>query len=76
MLTARQYAELIDTPYPTVMSWLQRELIPGAKKEELPIGGWFYQIPADAPKPLLRRGPTPKKAAKPTKKARKKGSDQ
>jgi len=82
MLTAKQYAEQSGLAYSTVMSWLQRDLIPGAKKEELPIGGWFYLVPADAPKPETRRGPKKKAdgqaaiTAKPAKKSRKKGSDQ
>ena len=80
MLTAKQYAEQSGAPYSTVMSWLQRDLIPGVKREDLPIGGWFYLIPADAPRPETRRGPKKKTdsdngAEKPVKKARRKEGD-
>ncbi|MET0646399.1 MAG: hypothetical protein ABW208_07235 [Pyrinomonadaceae bacterium] len=67
MLTPRQYANETGVAYTTVMNWLSRELIPGAVKEPLPYGGgYYYQIPADAPKPKLTPGPKPKagKAAK------------
>jgi len=60
MITPKQYAEQIETPYSTVMRWLQRDLIPGAEKQELPFGGWYYAIPADAPRPDLKPGPKPK----------------
>lgn len=82
MLTAKKYAEAVGKPYSTVMSWLQNDLIPGAMKEDLPIGGWYYLIPADAPQPETRRGPKKKTDAeaddqpKPAKRSRKKGSDQ
>lgn len=57
MLTPKQYAERIDAAYSTVMSWLQRDLIPGAQKQELPSGGWYYVVPEDAPRPELKPGP-------------------
>lgn len=44
MLTSEQCAEQIETPYPAVMRWLQRELIPVAEKYDLPSGGWYYLI--------------------------------
>lgn len=47
MLTARQFAEAISKPYPTVMSWLQTGKVPGAKLVESPIGS-YYEIPSDA----------------------------
>jgi hypothetical protein len=57
MLTPKQYAERMDAAYSTVMSWLQRDLIPGAQKQELPSGGWYYVVPEDAPRPELKPGP-------------------
>jgi len=90
MLTPKMYAEAVGKPYPTVMSWLQNDLIPGAEKQELPNGKHYYLVPADAPQPATKRGPKSKqetdseshaeaatekpKSAK--KAARKKGSDQ
>lgn len=62
MITPKQYAEQIETPYPTVMRWLQKELIPGAEKRELPFGGWYYAIPEGTPPPDLKPGPKPKSA--------------
>jgi hypothetical protein len=59
-VTPKEYAGLIKTPYTTVMTWLQRELIPGARRHPLPSGGWYYLVPDDAPKPTLKRGPKPK----------------
>lgn len=46
MLTARQFAEAIQKPYPTVMGWLQAKKVPGAQLVESPIGS-YYEIPAD-----------------------------
>ncbi|HKQ77947.1 MAG TPA: hypothetical protein VJ810_29895 [Blastocatellia bacterium] len=60
MLTPKEYAKQIQAAYSTVMSRLQRDLIPGAEKQELPSGGWYYTVPADAPKPQLKPGPKPK----------------
>jgi hypothetical protein len=57
MITARQYAEMHGTPYTTVATWLQRELIPGAEKQELPYGGYVWMVPDNAPKPELKPGP-------------------
>jgi hypothetical protein len=57
MITARQFAELHATPYTTVATWLQRELIPGAEKQELPYGGYIWMVPQDAPTPELKPGP-------------------
>jgi hypothetical protein len=57
MITARQFAEMHATPYTTVATWLQRELIPGAEKQELPYGGYVWMVPQDAPIPELKPGP-------------------
>ena len=56
MVTPRKYAERHKVHYTTVMSWLRRDLVPGAVKEELPYGGWYYRIPVDAPLPELKPG--------------------
>lgn len=60
MITAKEYAKLHEVHYTTVMNWLRGELIPGAVKEELPFGGYFYKIPVNAPKPDLTPGPKKK----------------
>ena len=57
MITAKEYAEMHNVHYTTVMNWLRRDLMPGAIKEELPFGGYFYKIPAGAPIPELKPGP-------------------
>lgn len=78
MLTAKQFAQAIERPYSTVMSWLQGSLIPGAQLVESPIGN-YYEIPADILSTFEppKRGRPSKEAAKPaTKKSRKKGSNQ
>jgi hypothetical protein len=71
MITAKEYAEIHNVHYTTVMNWLRRDLVPGAAKEELPFGGYFYKIPANAPIPELKPGPKPKRAKKDAKKATK-----
>jgi hypothetical protein len=57
MITAKEYAEIHNVHYTTVMNWLRRDLVPGAIKEELPFGGYFYKIPANTPIPELKPGP-------------------
>ncbi|MEP7336534.1 MAG: hypothetical protein ABI977_02115 [Acidobacteriota bacterium] len=57
MITARQYAKIHSTPYTTVATWLQRDLIPGAEKQEMPYGGYMWLVPDNAPKPDLTPGP-------------------
>ena len=65
MLTARQFAAAREVAYTTVISWLNKELLKGAEKQELAYGGFMWQIPEDAPIPELKPGPKPaKKAAK------------
>jgi len=63
MITARQYAEMHNTPYTTVATWLQRVRIPGAEKHEMPYGGYVWMVPQIAPKPELKPGPKPKSEA-------------
>jgi hypothetical protein len=64
MVTPKEYAKKIGVPYQTVMSWLRRNLLPGADKTVLPSGGWYYLVPIDTPKPELKRGPKSKKTHK------------
>jgi len=73
MLTARQFAAAREVAYTTVISWLNKKLLPGAEKQELAYGGFMWQIPADATVPDLKPGPRPgeKKAAKKSKKGAK-----
>jgi hypothetical protein len=37
MITAKEYAEMHNVHYTTVMNWLRRDLVPGPIKEELPF---------------------------------------
>src|SRR5262245_47182760 len=62
MVTARQFATLHGVPYTTVIFWLKKEAIPGAEKQEIPVGrqGFIWRVPEDAPLPELPRGPRPK----------------
>jgi hypothetical protein len=65
MLTPRQYAQEVGAAYTTVMNWLSKGLLKGAVKQPLPYGGgYYYQVPADAPKPNLKSGPKPKATKK------------
>ena len=61
MLSPRQYAEAIGSPYTTVMTWLQKGMIAGARKEALPppFKGYTYQIPEGTEPPELKPGPKP-----------------
>jgi len=47
MLTTAQFAERYQVAYTTVMTWLQRELIPGAKRVPTPRGD-VWEIPSSA----------------------------
>jgi hypothetical protein len=72
LMTATEFAEKINTPYPTVAAWLRDGLVPGA---ELHTFGKvkFWTIPVDVLKDFVR----PKKGRplgrKTTKKAKKAG---
>jgi hypothetical protein len=68
-LTPRQYSEKHGVAYTTVLNWLNLGLIPGAQREQLPFGGYYWMIPESAPKPTLKTGPKPK--SKPREKKRK-----
>ncbi len=59
MLSPRQYAQAIERPYTTVMTWLQGGLLPRAKKRSTPTGH-FWEIPEGTPPPDLKPGPKPK----------------
>lgn len=62
MLTARQFANMHGVPHSTVISWLNKGVIPGAEKLEIPVGGkgFLWRIPDDASLPKLPKGPKPK----------------
>lgn len=60
-ITARQFAEAIDRPYPTVALWLRKGLVPGVK--EIQLGKTkLWQVPAGAVWNFVppRRGRPPK----------------
>ncbi len=84
MLTARQFAELRDVPYTTVIFWLRKGALQGAEKQEIPFGrqGFIWRVPDNAPLPdlpigrPLKTGRDGNTAKRPTKKRRKKGGDQ
>lgn len=62
-MTATEFAEKINTPYPTVAAWLREGRVPGAELQE--IGNIkFWLIPVDVLKDFVR----PKKG-RPTKEA-------
>lgn len=63
MLTAKQFAKRANVSYPTIIAWLAADLVPGADKQETPLGT-FWQIPASSVEKVNKRkpGPTPKKA--------------
>jgi hypothetical protein len=63
MLTTAQFAEHYQVAYTTVMTWLQRELIPGAKRVPTPRGE-VWEIPAAALQAF-----TPPKQGRPKKEA-------
>jgi len=79
-MTATEFAEKINTPYPTVAAWLREGRVPGAELHQ--FGNTkFWMIPADVLKDFTRpkKGRPLKKKAEPSakktapKKAAKKG---
>src|SRR5215470_9325014 len=66
MLTTAQFAEHYKVAYTTVMTWLQREIIPGARRVPTPRGD-VWEIPASALTTF-----TPPKQGRPKKAAAKK----
>jgi hypothetical protein len=73
MLTTAQFAEHYQVAYTTVMTWLQRGIVPGAQRVPTPRGD-VWEIPASATKEFTppAKG-RPKKAAKKSKKGGVKG---
>ncbi len=76
-MTASEFAEKINTPYPTVAAWLREGRVPGAQLHEFGKVK-FWMIPADVLKDFMRpKKGRPKKtqdaAAKKTRKSSKKG---
>ena len=63
-MTANEFAEKINTPYPTVAQWLRDGRIPGALLQE--VGKVrFWLIPVDVLKDFARpKKGRPKKAVK------------
>jgi len=62
MITARQFAELRDVPYTTVIFWLRKGVLEGAEKQEIPFGrqGFIWQVLDNAPLPESPMGPKTK----------------
>ena len=71
-MTATEFAEKINTPYPTVAAWLREGRVPGAQLQQ--FGNVkFWMIPTDVLKDFTRpKKGRPKKDLKPAKKAAKK----
>jgi hypothetical protein len=68
MLTTAQFAEHYQVAYTTVMTWLQRGIVPGAQRVPTPRGD-VWEIPATAtqeftPPPKGRPKKAKRKAAK------------
>lgn len=68
-MTAREFAEQLGRPYQTVVLWLRKRQVPGAKLKE--VGSFkVWQIPIEVvetfqpPKPGRPRGSKAKSAAK------------
>jgi hypothetical protein len=60
LLTASAFAKEIGVSYPTVISWLDQEIVPGAVKKS-DHRGEYWEIPEDALKmERPKRGPKPK----------------
>jgi hypothetical protein len=63
MLTTAQFAEHYKVAYTTIMAWLQREIIPGARRVPRPRGD-VWEMPATAVAKF-----TPPKQGRPKKEA-------
>jgi hypothetical protein len=66
-MTAVEFAKAIDYDYTTIMRWLKRGLVPGAKFVEVSGSFGVWQIPQDAlnmTPPRLGRKKVAKKARK------------
>ena len=70
-MTAREFAQLVNTPYPTVAQWLRDGRVPGAELQNIgSLKVWL--IPREALKDFKRpEMGRPKKPAKKSKKGAK-----
>ncbi len=62
-MTATNFAREMGISYPTVIRWLDRQLVPGAELKESPERGKWWEIPETALK-MERPTPGPKKGSK------------
>jgi predicted transcriptional regulator len=64
MLTAKEFAKRAGVTYPTVLSWLKSQRIPGAILKEDTRFGKYWDIPASSLLKVKKQktGPKPKKA--------------
>jgi len=73
-MTASEFAEKINTPYPTVAAWLREGKVPGAVLHEFGTVK-FWMIPVDVLKDFVRpKKGSPRKDAAAKKAAKKKGA--
>lgn len=71
-MTASEFAEKINTPYPTVAAWLREGRVPGAELQQ--FGNVkFWMIPVDVLKDFSRPKKGRPKKAEVNKPAKKKG---
>lgn len=63
MLTAKKFAERVGVTYPTVIAWLKKGLVPGAKLQEDTQFGTYWEIPVTSLDKVQKQktGPKPKK---------------
>jgi hypothetical protein len=47
MLTTTEVMQRLDAPYQTVMAWIKKGLLPGAKREDTPRGP-VWMVPASS----------------------------
>ena len=64
-MTATNFAREMGISYPTVIRWLDRQLVPGAELKESPERGKWWEIPETALE-MERPTPGPKKGSKRT----------
>jgi hypothetical protein len=69
LVTPKEYAEIHNVAYTTVLYWLNTGRVEGAVKHETPRGP-YWELPLETPRPKKLSG-RPKKA---TKKTSKKGA--
>jgi len=73
-MTAVEFAQAIDYDYTTIMRWLKRGLVPGAKFVEVSGKFGVWQIPEEALNMTPPRLGRKKDATRATKKGTKKGA--